>query len=49
MTVRFVILFLKRAFIQLLQAESTDEVFRMKFAMHGGYTTTCDGFLAVVT
>ena len=49
MTVRFIILFFKRAFIQLLQAERTDKVFRMKFAMHSSDTTTCDWFLAVVT
>ena len=42
MTVRLLVLLLKRSFIELLQAERADEVFRVELFVHGGDTAACD-------
>lgn len=39
-----VLLLLERSLIQLLQAEGTDEVFRMEFLEHGRNATSGDRF-----
>lgn len=46
MAVRFVVLFLKRPLVQLLQAERADEVFRMELPEHRRYTAACNRFMA---
>ena len=46
MTVRLLSLLLERAFVQLLETEGTDEMFRMELFPHGGDASARDGFLA---
>lgn len=45
MTVGFVVLFFKGAFVELFQAEGTDKVLRMELLGHGCDTAPCDRFL----
>lgn len=42
--IRFVVLLLKRALVQLLQAERTDKVLRMELPEHGRNATAHNGF-----
>lgn len=45
-TVRLVVLLFERAFVELLQAEGADEVFRVELLGHGGDAAARDGLLA---
>lgn len=49
MAIWLVILFLERSFVQLFQAERTDEVFGVKFTEHGRNAATRDGLVAART
>ena len=49
MTVGLVILFLKRAFVQLLQTERTDKVLWMKLAVHRCYAAASYWFMTTGT
>lgn len=46
MAVRFVVLFFKGAFVELLQAEGADKVLRVELLGHGGDAAARDGLLA---
>jgi hypothetical protein len=41
-TIRFIVVLLESAFVQLLQTETTDKVFWMELAVHGGHTPSSD-------
>lgn len=43
--VRFVVLFFKGAFVELLEAEGTDKVLRVELLGHGCDAAACDGLL----
>lgn len=49
MAVRFVVLLFKRALVQLLQAEGTDEVLGVKLLEHGRDAAPRDGLLTAGT
>lgn len=49
MTIWPIILFFKCPFIQLLQTESADKMFRVELFIHGRYTSPRDWFLAACT
>lgn len=49
MAVRFVVLFLERALVQLLQAERAHKVLWMEFPEHRCYATACNWFVTTGT
>lgn len=49
LTVGLVVLLLEGSFVELLEAEGTDKVFRVKFLGHRGNATPRDGLLAAGT
>lgn len=49
MTVRLVPLFLKGAFVQLLQTEAAHKMFRMEFPEHSSDTSPGDGLVTTCT
>ena len=42
MTVRLFVVLFKRAFVELLQAKSANEMLRVKFLAHGSDATACE-------
>lgn len=48
MAVRLVVLLLEGSFVELLQAEGTHKVLRVKFAMHGSDAPACDWLLTAI-
>ncbi len=48
MTVGLIVLLLEGTFVELLETEGTNEMFRMEFAMHSCNASTSDWFLAAV-
>ena len=49
MAVWLLILLLKGALVELLEAEGTHKVFRVKLLVHGSNAAACDGFVAAST
>lgn len=47
--IRFAFVLFKSSFVQLLQTERANEMFRMKFFAHSRYTFTTDRFVATST
>lgn len=48
-TIRLVVLFLECSFVELLQAEGTNEMFRVELLAHGSDTPAGDGLLTAGT